>query len=132
MTLPLVLVQLKRYYCGLKNFRVLAMSEAVGISRISLSVNGVILWYALLMQLPNISATMVLHTKSITPAVDHVSHAYSDVSEINSTTQAQFVPMFGAPGDIDSSHDDGNTIRLRLESHSGTYDYRGQYRSYCG
>jgi len=117
--LLLVPVELKRYYYGLKNYRVQAMSVAVGISRIMSCVIGVILWYALLLQLPHISATAVLHRKNITAAVDHVSHVYSDVSEINSTTNAQFVPMFGAPGDIDSSYDHGSTIRLRLESHSG-------------
>ena len=71
-------------------------------------------WYALLLQLP-IQAPAALHPK-YTPVVD-VS-VYSDVSGINSSTQAQFVPMFGAPGDINNSQD-GSTIRLRLEIHSG-------------
>lgn len=116
MTL-LVPVQLERNYCGLKN-RVHTMSVAVRISRITFSsacLNSV-LWYALLMQLL-ISTTAMQHRKNITPAVD-VS-VYSDVSEINSTTHAQFLPMFGAPGDIDSSQDGGSTIRLRLDSRSG-------------
>lgn len=86
------------------------MSVAVGVSRILL-----ILWFGLLIDGVEVE---VRHRKNIPPGVDHVV-MYSDVSEINSTTHAQFVPMFGAPGDIDISHDDGSTIRLRLESHSG-------------
>lgn len=93
------------------------MGEAAGIPRIpfSLVCGTGLLCYVLLLQLP-IAATAALHRKH-TPVVD-VS-VYSEVSEINSSTQARFVPMFGAPGDIDSSRGDGSTIRLRLESHSG-------------
>ena len=90
-----------------------------GFSRIVLwGVKGVLLC-ALLLHLPGAEAT--LHGIKHTPVVD--VNVYSKVAEINSSTQARFVPMFGAPGDIDSSRDDGSTIRLRLESHSGTYDH---------
>lgn len=93
------------------------MGEGAGISRITVSsvFGKCVLWYVLMLQLP-ISATPALHRK-YNPVVE-VS-VYSDISEINSSMQAQFVPMFGAPGEIDSSHDGGGTIRLRLESRSG-------------
>ena len=37
----------------------------------------------------------------------------------NSSLQAAFTPFFGGPGEIDASSDDGNIIRLRLDSQSG-------------
>lgn len=64
-----------------------------------------------------ISATAALQ-RAHPPVVD-VS-VFSHVLEVNSSKKAQFVPMFGEPGDIDSSVNDGSEIRLRLEGHSGT------------
>jgi hypothetical protein len=112
-SMALLLVQLKRKYSRLKK-RAHSMSEAARISGTMFCGKGV-LWYALLLQLP--VAAIAAQQRKYTPVVD-VS-VYSDVSQINSSTQARFVPMFGEPGDIDSSGDDGSTIRLRLESHSG-------------
>ncbi|KAG0628765.1 hypothetical protein M758_1G051700 [Ceratodon purpureus] len=106
-------VQLRRKLCREPMSGGSAMG---GFSRIVLwGVKGVLLC-ALLLHLPGAEAT--LHGIKHTPVVD--VNVYSKVAEINSSTQARFVPMFGAPGDIDSSRDDGSTIRLRLESHSGS------------
>ncbi|XP_024393161.2 probable xyloglucan endotransglucosylase/hydrolase protein 33 [Physcomitrium patens] len=110
--------QLMKIKWGMKS-RVRSMGVAAGIPRISfLSVCRCcrMKWCVLFLQMA-ISAAAVGEWTYV-PVVDVRIH--SNVLDVNSSRQAQFVPMFGAPGDIDSSINDGHTIRLRLESHSGS------------
>lgn len=113
-----LMIQSMRRFCRIKN-GVNGMGITIEFSRLIYSPayrSCNVVCHVLVLQMA-ISATAALQ-RAHPPVVD-VS-VFSHVLEVNSSKKAQFVPMFGEPGDIDSSVNDGSEIRLRLEGHSGS------------